>query len=924
MMNMRFVHRLRKTWRSNVQKSLKTSRVTATARSKLHGKPRKTSVGPIQSVSTNPFSFKILKELASKFFGHNTVQDRESVQINATIILEKKSFLKLLDIGADLVDDVDDVLAGRRVTLQLISAEVDPETDTGKVSNKVVLNDWYGSRDEIEQSDIKYKLQFEVDREFGLPGAFLVQNQHHNEFYLKTLILEMPDQSIIQFPCNSWIYNMYKYSGDRVFFSNKVYLPDDTPVGLWKLREQELMMLRGDGKGERQEWDRIYDYDTYNDLGNPDHDKSLLRPVLGKSEEFPYPRRCRTGRAPCVTDPLSESPVSGLADIYIPRDERFSATKSMGFLADTVKAAAHNLLPALESLFEQPASTDFGSFRELKELYDEIRDFVKQKGKNKSTTAAEQKLFDLRTQDEAGQDILEFPIPQVICEDENAWMRDEEFARQMLAGLNPMVIERLEVFPPKSKLNPGIYGTHTSALTASHIKGQLEGLTVEQALENKKLFTVDYYDIYIPSLNKINSEHKGPKSYASRTIFFYTKENILKPVAIELCLPPPPNTIEPGYKRVFVPPLSGNTKDWLWELAKAHVRTNHVNYHQLISHWLETHATVEPFIIATHRQLSAIHPLNPFLLPHFKNTMSINSQARKALISANGIIEKCFLPRNHSIETSAAIYKEYWHFDELSLPKDLLKRKMALPDATSKYQLKLIIEDYPYAHDGLEIWNTLREWVHDYIHIYYKDDATIKLDSELQTWWNEIRTVGHGDKKHDIGWIKLETRENLEDILTTIIWISSAHHAAVNFGQYAYAGYMPNSPTCAQRFIPDYDSVEHFQIVENPEKYFLSTLSTKVQATTVMTTVEILSTHSTEEEYLGERAIKCWTDNQEVIAAFDKFSSKVKDIEKLITNRNENPELKHRRGPANVPYTLLHPSSPPGVTGKGVPNSISI
>lgn len=72
-------------------------------------------------------------------------------------------------------------------------------------------------------------------------------------------------------------------------------MPSNTPEGLKRLREEELKALQGDGVGQREVHERIYDYDVYNDLGDPDKNLKLKRPVLG-GKQFPYPRRCRTGR----------------------------------------------------------------------------------------------------------------------------------------------------------------------------------------------------------------------------------------------------------------------------------------------------------------------------------------------------------------------------------------------------------------------------------------------------------------------------------------------------------------------------------------------------------------------------------------------------------------------------------------------------
>lgn len=67
-----------------------------------------------------------------------------------------------------------------------------------------------------------------------------------------------------------------------------------------------------------------------------------------------------------------------------------------------------------------------------------------------------------------------------ITEDKFAWLRDDEFARQAVAGINPVNIESLSVFPPQSKLDPEIYGPLDSALKEEHILGYLDGMSVQQ------------------------------------------------------------------------------------------------------------------------------------------------------------------------------------------------------------------------------------------------------------------------------------------------------------------------------------------------------------------------------------------------------------------------------------------------------------
>ncbi|XP_049405483.1 linoleate 13S-lipoxygenase 2-1, chloroplastic-like [Solanum stenotomum] len=341
---------------------------------------------------------------------------------------------------------------------------------------------------------------------------------------------------------------------------------------------------------------------------------------------------------------------------------------------------------------------------------------------------------------------------------------------------------------------------------------------------------------------------------------------------------------------------------------------------------LRTHCATEPYIIATNRQLSAMHPIYRLLHPHFRHTMKINSLAREALINANGIIETSFSLGKYAMEFSSVAYDLEWRFDQEALPQNLISRGLAVEDPNEPYGLKLTIQDYPFANDGLVLWDTLKQWVTNYVNHYYPQTNLIESDKEIQAWWSEIKNVGHGDKKNEPWWPELKTPNDLIGIITTMIWVTSGHHAAVNFGQYIYAGYFPNRPTIARTKMPTEDPTneEWESFLNKPEEALLKCLPSQLQATKLIAIMDVLSNHAPDEEYIGEIIEPYWAEDPVINAAFEVFSGKLKEFEGIIDARNVDSKLMNRNGAGVMPYELLKPFSEPGVTGKGVPYSISI
>lgn len=95
------------------------------------------------------------------------------------------------------------------------------DTGKGQLSEKAYLKR-IRRRGHSDTKIITYQVKFNVEPDFGIPGAFLIKNEHKHKFFLQSATLEVPAHRSIQFNCKSWVYPFAKTKTNRLFFFNTV------------------------------------------------------------------------------------------------------------------------------------------------------------------------------------------------------------------------------------------------------------------------------------------------------------------------------------------------------------------------------------------------------------------------------------------------------------------------------------------------------------------------------------------------------------------------------------------------------------------------------------------------------------------------------------------------------------------------------
>lgn len=389
-------------------------------------------------------------------------------------------------------------------------------------------------------------------------------------------------------------------------------------------------------------------------------------------------------------------------------------------------------------------------------------------------------------------------IRPVVCQihEREQGLSDQEFVRQRLAGQNPMVIRRIQ---SAEQLAPYAWARQSYPLE--------NGTAIDfvQATTEHRLFVADY-----PLLQHLTAADLQPGRYVGSPIaVFYRSDTGLEPVLIQL---EPGNVVTPSW-------AGGNADDWM--RSKLYVQTADVTHHELIDHLCDTHLAMEAFAIATPRQLPATHPVYQLLSPHLHFLLAINTRGNTILLGEGAAIDKLMAPtRAASISLINQAYRER-SFQDYALPTNL-KRRGLEPDC---------LPDFPYRDDAILLWEAISRYVTHYLQRYYQDDRAVQQDPYLQAWAAELGAPLSSRPRSEFptapDWVPKEllvhtgldveslpadaripgfpvaltgqqgtlaSLQQLIDVVTQVIFTCGPQHAAVNFSQFDYVGYVPNAP----------------------------------------------------------------------------------------------------------------------------------
>ena len=361
---------------------------------------------------------------------------------------------------------------------------------------------------------------------------------------------------------------------------------------------------------------------------------------------------------------------------------------------------------------------------------------------------------------QAFRDIFEIIRPPDVVDRSES---DEYFAEMMVAGPDPTRLTRLDAVPEKFPI------------TTEHLQSvpELAHETLESALAAGRVYWVDH----APMSALDNGQHpQAPKYMYSPMVAFAVPRGggPVRAFAIQCGQ-------DPAGREIYTP-----ADGYSWKLAKNCVLVAHNTYHGEVTHLGRTHLISEAVLLAAVRNLASVHPVAVLLRRHFEGTMSINKLAVELLIQPGRAVEYLIGSDLKSTYPWIAEHRKNFSFTGNYLPAKLER---------SGTDGAAVLPYYPYRDDGLLVWTAIRRWADAFVDGYYRTDADVREDHELQAWAAEVASPDGGAVR-DFGLTpgEINDRTDLAEILTMVIWTAGPQHAAVNFTQLEHLSYLPANP----------------------------------------------------------------------------------------------------------------------------------
>lgn len=456
------------------------------------------------------------------------------------------------------------------------------------------------------------------------------------------------------------------------------------------------------------------------------------------------------------------------------------------------------------------------------------------------------------------------------------WQTDEELGRQVLNGVNPNTVEKVQLLPKKFNI------------TNDHLKGLLpRGLDDEIKAGN--IFIINHE--ILEGLNTGTYEGQKLQLASPFCLLYLRPDKKLVPIAIQL--------LQDESTTIWTP----NDTKHDWCLAKLWWKHADAQFSQMVTHLSMAHFMIEPIAMALFRNLPSCHPVHKILRQHVQLVIANNVLGREKLIAPGGAAERCMTLGLGSGENSEGrpsgfieiLSKSYQKFDYNDLDlKENIKRR-GVED----------IPNYYYRDDSIRMCNAISAYVSSLIELHYETDKDVQEDNEIQSFAADLFSNGFPGKD---GFPKsFGSIAALQKFVSKFIFIASCGHAAANYYLFEYFRFAPNLPLAMRGTIPGEESRGKAN-----EATLLASLPPRVLARHGANITYILTRYAESDICLlpekADTVYPRWlfSDSGPERKVFDEFLAELKIIDDDIEERNRS---------IDCPYSVLKPSRVPiGIT----------